>query len=504
LLLLALLPAPARAQNTPTLTIGTIEPILSVDPAASGDVFSWEVLTHLYTGLTRQIPGTLRYELALAASHTVSTDGLIHTLTIRPDAAFDDGTPITARTFADSINRVFALKAAGSVAVAPYIRSAAVDTSGALVLTLTSPIPYLEQLLALPPYFPAHPAIFKAGALNDKPQQLIGNGIYKLESFGADGSITLIANPAWKGTPPATPRIVIRSFLHPADLREALKVHQVDIAWRGLPPDDTANVAQVKGIRQIESSGTRVFYLLVDQQESPFNDPIARQGLPYLIDREAMAQIDLKGTGVPLYTILPRELAASASPTYPQFGLDRAAETLGKGGYSRFKRIEADLISGRQMFGDDYSEAVDTLVNQLLQHEAFVISRRDLEPRALVDAVTQGGFQLALVGWTPIVPHPDAILRPLLHSQGELAKSAGYTDPALDRLLDQAALATDSAQQAAGYAQVQSAALQDIVAIPLWQSRQWLFAWDNVQDITVEPNYLLRYDRLKIQSGSTS
>src|SRR5947209_81235 len=76
-----------------SLTIGTVEFLGSLDPADAGDVFSWEVLSHLYTGLTRQIPGSLRYELALAATHTFSADGLIHTFTLRPGITFDDGTP---------------------------------------------------------------------------------------------------------------------------------------------------------------------------------------------------------------------------------------------------------------------------------------------------------------------------------------------------------------------------------------------------------------------------
>src|SRR5262249_28591544 len=153
----------------------------SLDPADAGDVFSWEVLTHLYTGLTRQVPGTLRYELALAATHTVSDDGLIHTFTLKPGIAFNDGTPITAQSFADSITRVLRLQGKGSAVVAPYIKSAAVDSSGALVLTLNAPVPYLEQLLALPPYFALNPADFPANQMNLTPQHLSSNGTYKLD-----------------------------------------------------------------------------------------------------------------------------------------------------------------------------------------------------------------------------------------------------------------------------------------------------------------------------------
>src|SRR5579859_2171988 len=112
------------------ITIGTTEILTNLDPADAGDVFSWEVLSHLYTGLTRQLPGTLRYDLALAATHTISADGLTHKFTIRPDAAFDDGTPISVRTFVDSINRTLHLQGHGGTLIAQYIKSVGVDSSG--------------------------------------------------------------------------------------------------------------------------------------------------------------------------------------------------------------------------------------------------------------------------------------------------------------------------------------------------------------------------------------
>ena len=109
-LLCALLPgASGLAQDAPAIVIGLTDFPRTLDPADATDLPSWELLYHVATGLTRQVPGTLDYELALAADHTVSADGLEHTFTIRPEAAFNDGTPITAQTFVDSIERVIAL-----------------------------------------------------------------------------------------------------------------------------------------------------------------------------------------------------------------------------------------------------------------------------------------------------------------------------------------------------------------------------------------------------------
>jgi peptide/nickel transport system substrate-binding protein len=478
------------AQGAQALTVGTVESIPSLDPADAADVFSWEVLTHLYTGLTRQVAGSLRYELALAASHTVSADGLTHTFTIRPDATFDDGTPITARTFADSINRDFTKRA--SALVTPYVKAATVGGDGALVLTLTAPIPYLEQLLALPAYFPVHPAALDGANFDHAPT----NGVYKLHSRDVN-SITLVADPAWKGSPPATGTITIRHFDRPADLRESLKAHEIDIAWRGLPPDDAENATQVRGIRLVAAPGLQTFYLVIGQQEAPYNDPVVRRGMLYLLDREQAVHVSLRDTAVPLYGLPPPELGGSA--TYPGFDVDQAGAVLAEGGYSQYRRIESEFQVSRAMYGELVLDAADLLNHTLTRQDAFRIALSDTEPRTFLDQIERGTFRLMLIGWTPVVPHPDAYLRPLLHSKGQIASGAHYANPEIDRLLDKAALSGDAPEQAALYNQAQAIALRDVVVVPLWQNRQVLLAWDSVGGVLIEPNFLLRYDRLSVK-----
>ncbi len=485
---------PARADSRP-LIIGTTERLTSLDPADSNDFFTWEVLTHLYTGLTRQKPGSLSYELALADSHTVGDDGLTHTFTIRSGAAFDDGTPITAQTFADSIHRVLKLNGRGKAVVAPYVKSAAVNAAGALVLTLTAPIPYLEQLVALPPYFAVHPASFPANRLVAAPDQLITNGIYRASAFVSD-SLTLSADPAWKGDPPATGSLTIKHFDLPADLREALKAQQVDVAWRGLPPDDSATLATLKTLYSVSSPGLQTFYLLFGRQ-APYDDPIVRRGMTYLLNRERAVRGALGDTATALYGLAPPELSRADTPRYPGYDADQAKKVLAEGDYSQFKRVESELQTSRLLYGDLYANAVDILNSTLTQNAAFRITRFDTEPRTFLDQIERGTFRLIVVGWTPVVPHEAAYLRPLL--AGELAAGAHYDNPRIAPLLDQAALTQEGG---ALYDEAQAIAVQDIVAVPLWQNRQILWAGSQVDraSILIEPNFLLRYDRLRLGS----
>ncbi|GIV80687.1 MAG: hypothetical protein KatS3mg051_0041 [Anaerolineae bacterium] len=118
-------PSPATAQADDTIIIGTTDLPSSLDPAEAYDFMTWEVLSHLYVGLVRQVPGTLDYELALAESYTVSADALTYTFALRQGQSFSDGTPITAQTFVDSVTRVLTLRRPGFALVEPYVAASA-------------------------------------------------------------------------------------------------------------------------------------------------------------------------------------------------------------------------------------------------------------------------------------------------------------------------------------------------------------------------------------------
>lgn len=498
LVLLCTLVMPAAAQDQPSeaLVIGTTAAIVNFDPADADDLFTWEILTHLYTGLTRQIPGTLDYELALAESHTVSDDGLTHTFAIRGGATFNDGTPITAQTFADSINRVLSLGGRGKAIIAPYLRAAEVDEAGALALRLNTPVPFIMQLVALPPFFPLHPRLFPLNALNRTPAAWITNGVYRVASYEL-GRIALEADPTWQGDAPRTAKITLEHYDLPAELREALRSGAVHIAWRGLPPDDIDLLVRSgggNGIKQITAPGLQTFYLLFTQRQPPYGDVAARRGMTYLIDRDRAVQVGLRGLGSPLYTLLPDPLTGPDDFRYPAYDTAAGKKALAEGGYSRFKRIESELQTSRQLYGDLYLSAADRIISGFTQEETIRLGRADTEARTFLDQIERSAFRLMIVGWTPLVPHPDAFLRPLL--AGQLGLGAEYSNAEALDLLNRAALSEDTVQ-AALYAQAQAIAGRDIVAIPLWQNAQWLAAAESVEGIVIEPNFLLRYDRLE-------
>src|SRR5574341_724741 len=110
-LLLALALAPVRAQAPApqrggTLRVGITQEILNLDPHVATAFSSVQVFDLVYETLLRFNPKTLEIEPNLAASWSVSGDGLEYTLNLRRDATFHDGSSVDASDVKYTIDRI--------------------------------------------------------------------------------------------------------------------------------------------------------------------------------------------------------------------------------------------------------------------------------------------------------------------------------------------------------------------------------------------------------------
>jgi len=497
-------PHVSLAQPADTLTIGTTDLPNTLDPGEAYDFAAWEVLTHLYTGLTRQVPGTLDYELALAQNVAISDDRLVYTFGLRAGIAFSDGTPITAPTFVDSVERALAMGRGAAQAVEPYVESVAAVDDATLEFRLKKPVPYFLGLLALPPYFPVHPALAQRAQPNPFAEGgLTGNGPYLLESFDVHDEIVLAANPAFDlGPQPATPTIRITAYERSQDLRDAVRNREVDIAWRALYLGHMFELeeAAIGGLTITNQPGTRVFYLYMGQDREPTEDPLVRQAVTLLIKRQAAVD-QFKGYATPLTSLVPDLFPDAYAPIWPAApDVVLAEETLRQAGYRARgdARLDVGISFSQPAYGDFAASAVALLDRRSFDETLFVNHGvyLDVDTPTFTRALERGETAFAIYGWTPIVAHPAVYLDPLAHSDNPIPRNGRYANDAIDDLLDEAALLADPAAQGALYREVAALLLEDYALVPLWQDHVVLVAWDTVEGIQIEANGFLHYDQL--------
>ncbi len=498
---------PARAQDgapsADAITVGMTDLPASLDPADAFDFNAWEVLSHLYVGLTRQVAGTLDYELALAEDVQVSDDRLTYIFTLRDGLAFSDGTPITAQTFVDSVQRVLRLGGDAAQAVTPYVADVRATDRRTLVFTLTRPVPYFLALVALPPYFPQHPSLAAEPLPRPFADGLIGNGPYLLEAFDVGRQIVLRTNPNYTlGAPPLTETVVLRRYARSQDLRDALLAHEVDVAWRALLTEHLLQVQGVEGLRVYDVPATRVFYLFLGQNHEPTDDPLVREALTALIARQEAAETDFQGYLSPLTSLVPDFFADAYAPLWPEGpNVERAELVLRAGGYRErvTSRLRIQISMSQYLYGVPYTSALARMARASFNGTDYVSYEllTDVEGRAFLETLRSGTASLAVFAWTPLVPHPDAYLRPLLHSDYDMPRNSRSARAAIDALLDEAAAQPNAAAQSALYRQVARAVYADFALVPLWQDHVQAVAWENVAGVQVEPNFFLHYALLQ-------
>ena len=112
---------PSWAASPPNmLVIGTnLTGIRTLDPAQNNARTVSELISNLYDNLLQLSPDDLKtLKPMLATKWSVSPDGKIITLTLRDDAIFRSGNPVTADDAAWSIQRVIKMGQVGSTDIA--------------------------------------------------------------------------------------------------------------------------------------------------------------------------------------------------------------------------------------------------------------------------------------------------------------------------------------------------------------------------------------------------
>lgn len=182
----------------------------SLDPALNSTVDGGTLLCHLFAGLAKWERGSEGEPVivpdcaeALPGGVSNSDGSVTYTYTLREGLKWSDGRALTAGDFVYAWNRGAsdALGADYGYMFEPIrgygseeLEVRAVDDR-TLTVTLSTPIPYWEELLAFPAYFPVRQDIVQHNeAWATEPDTYVCNGAYTMTGWQHDSLITLEKN----------------------------------------------------------------------------------------------------------------------------------------------------------------------------------------------------------------------------------------------------------------------------------------------------------------------
>ena len=469
-------PAPTPQPRT-TLREGVVGSIRELTPVTLGSRAERLVGGLVFSGLVRLGPGN-RYLPDLASTWQVSSDGRTWTFTIREDARWHDGLPVTS---ADVLATVRVMRGVGSSATASGawadVTVAAVDNR-TVRFTLATPVAGVLEA-ATQPLLPAHlvdavsPADIGSTSYARAP---VGTGPYRVVSI--DSTAAVLERPTVGVGSEAPRRIEVRFYDTPDALAAAFRSGEVDAA-EGLPPStrSTAMAAEVTAVSYPTTTLTSVV-LNLRPDHPELRTAAVRQALLAGIDRARIVGEALGGDARVAATLVPPESWAfdargagstAFSRKVAATGLSRATWTRAKDGWHapKAKKPFAIELLVPDMASNPTLGAVGAQVAADWRALGLKVTLVSLPPVDLVARVRGGQFDAAVID-IGFGIEPD--LYGLLASSQATSRGgniAGLQDPAIDKLLIDARRPAPTADREAAWRALEAALASSVPLLPI-------------------------------------
>ncbi|QTF08498.1 peptide ABC transporter substrate-binding protein [Brenneria izadpanahii] len=459
----------------------------SLDPIKAVGLPEAQVSRDLFEGLVNQdehgniIPGV--------AQRWQTSDNRTFMFTLRNDARWSNGDPVTAKDFVYSWRRLVAPE--NSSTFAWFARLAGIVNADQIIdgklpadqlgvtaiddhtlkVQLNRPVPYFVSLTANFSLFPVHQAtIEKYGDDWTKPGNLVGNGAFKLQQRVVNEKLVLEPNEYyWDHAHTQLTKVTFVPINQESNATKRYLAGDIDIT-ESFPKNMYQKLLKdLPGqVYTPEQLGT--YYYAFNTQRAPTSDVRVRKALSYAIDRKIIAERVL-GTGEkPAYHFTP-DVTAGFKPTesllqqYTQAELDAQAKALmSAAGYGPGKPLKLSLLYNSSESHQKIAVAIASMWKKKLGVDVKLANQ---EWQTYIDSRNSGNFDVVRASWVGDYNEASTFLS-LLTSQhsGNLArfKNADY-----DKLLEEASNQTNARALNDDYNRAEQILLEEAPIAPIYQ-----------------------------------
>ncbi len=221
-----LLPLVGGAALAQTLTMAMSAQPDTLDPQVTAATAAFQVSKSIYDTLI-EVDRQGNLVPALAASYSVSADGLTYTFELA-DATFHDGTAFDSGDVVASLDRIRAEETA-SPKLSEFRAIVAVEAQGPSTVTITLAEPQPALLASLASGWGAILPSEKLASGHDFGNNPIGTGPFRFASWTRDNAITLDANADYFRGAPQVSQVVIRFVTDSAIQLQGLLTGEFDV-----------------------------------------------------------------------------------------------------------------------------------------------------------------------------------------------------------------------------------------------------------------------------------
>lgn len=488
--------APAMAANVPdgvtlaedqTFTYRILDEFTSPDPQIVEDVSGSEIVRDLFEGLLNQnaegelVPG-------VATEWSPNEDNTEWTFTLRDNAMWSDGTPVTAGDFVYAWKRLvdpelaspyawfgelMSIQNAGAIIAGemdPDELGVEAPDDHTLVVHLSAPLPYFAAMTTHGSTFPSPQWVIEEhGDQWTRPGNIVTNGAYILtEHVPQERSVREKSDTYWDAENTVLEKVValvindenqaLTRFLAGELDRTEVPIGQYPRLHEEYP--DTA-------ISFPRLCSYYYNFNMRDNGPEATKDVRVRQALSYAIDRDVIVDQVLQGGQFPAYTFTPGATANFEVPSVPYGEMtqaerdEQAVALLAEAGYGPGgEPLELSILYNT----DEAHRQLATVIGQMWEQKLGVsVTLDNMEWNTFLDAREQGDFDVSRGGWCGDYNEASTFLDLMQSDSGY--NDAKFSNEEVDALLAEAKTMTDPS---ANYTRIEEIVAEEMPIIPVY------------------------------------
>lgn len=459
----------------------------SLDPLKAVGLPEIQVIRDLFEGLTNQdaqgkiVPGV--------AQSWSSSDNKTWVFTLRNNARWSNGEPVTAQDFVYSWQRLVDPKnSSGSAGFAGLsgIENAAAITKGEMTpdklgvtaqsktqlkVTLDRPVPWFPALVANVALFPVpQKVIAQQGDSWTAPGKLVGNGAYQLSERVVNEKIVLTRNPHyWDDAHSVLTKVTFVPINEESSATKRYRANDIDIT-ESFPKNMYALLKKTLPGEVYTPDQLGTYYYAFNTQKGPTADVRVRKALSWSIDRNVIADKVL-GTGEkPAWHFTPDVKAGfKPLPTFmqqhDQNALNAQAKSLlAAAGYGPGKPLKLKLLYNTSESHQKIAIAVASMWKKNLGVD---VTLENQEWKTYIDSRNSGNFDVIRASWVGDYNEPSTFLN--LLTSGSSSNIARFNNADYDAVVAKASRETSEQARNSDYNRAEQILAEQAPIAPIYQ-----------------------------------
>ncbi len=432
----------------------------TLDPALATVQPDQRLCAALFEGLTT-FDAAGQPQPGVAARWEVSPDATEYTFHLRPDALWSNGERVTARDFVWSWQRVLSPRTGAQYAYQLFLVKNGARFNNAepgtlpfeevgvcapdndtLIVTLEHPTPYFLDVCALTTLAPVHsPTVERWGDAWTKPEHLVGNGAYCLETWRLNDKIRLRKNSRyWNRDHVRLGTVDMLPISHANVALNFFASGMCDLILdKGLtPPALIGELRRQPYFHAAPFLGN--YFLRFNCTRRPFDDARVRQAFSLVIDKHLLVDKITKAGEQPAYSLVPPGTAGYQPPS-PGLSYDpaRARQLLAEAGYPAGKGFPPVAYIYNE--GEQNQYIAVELKNMFERELGVSMSLSPHENKVYSSMMKRLDYDFGRSVWVGDYDDPNTFLE--LWQTGGGNNRTGWSDPRYDDLIAWAAREID-------------------------------------------------------------